>query len=239
MTDFGSPYLKINSAFKRDTSIPGNPIIEFNWAQPEFEYLWDVCWRWTEKIDGTNIRLYWDGRTVTLGGRTDRAQIPASITDAIKILGLLEPGQWQAKWPYEGVGDVGIKCPSVTLFGEGYGAGIQKGGGNYRADVGFILFDVLVQDGNTGHKWWLLPEAVQGIADEFGVDTVPFWGELTPGQAWAVLKDGGLHSSFEGVTMEGIVGTPVVPMYDRAGHRVIMKMKQRDWTEYQKVHSVR
>lgn len=229
MTDYGPPYLKINSAFKRDTSIPGNPVIEFDWSCPEFEYLWDVCWHWTEKIDGTNLRLYWNGNTVTLGGRTDRAQIPASITDVIKTRGLLEPGTWDRKWPAVD----SENPPAVTLFGEGYGAGIQKGGGNYRSDVGFILFDVKVGD------WWLRPEAVQEIAAEFGVQAVPFWGELTPGQAWGVIKSGGLRSAWPGVEMEGIVGTPVVPLHTRRGDRVIMKMKARDWAEYQRVHSVR
>ena len=34
---------------------------------------------------------------------------------------------------------------AVELFGEGYGAKIQSGGG-YRNDVDFILFDVLISD---------------------------------------------------------------------------------------------
>jgi hypothetical protein len=229
MTNFGPPYLKINSAFKRDTSIPGNPIIEGDWSQSEFGYLSELNWRWTEKIDGTNIRLFWDGHSVTLGGRTDRANIPASIVDAVDKLGLMSTDAWSAKWPNM-VGEGGV---SVTLYGEGYGAGIQKGGGNYRPDAGFILFDVRVG------QWWLEPYAVQEIADYFGLDVVPSWGICSPVVAWEVIKHEGLKSFFPGVEMEGIVGTPVTPLFTRAGHRIIMKMKQRDWAEYAKVHNVR
>jgi hypothetical protein len=231
MTEFGPPYLKINSAFKRNASIPGNPVIPGEWSCPEFEYLANLPWRWTEKIDGTNIRLWWEGQTVTLGGRTDRAQIPASIVEAVAKLGLMDPGSWQVKWPWL-TPQVDELRPSVTLYGEGYGAGIQKGGGNYRSDAGFILFDVRV-----GH-WWLEPYAVQEIADYFGLDTVPAYGVASPSVMWEVIKHEGLKSHFPGVEMEGIVGTPAVPLQTRSGHRLIMKMKQRDWTEYARVHNV-
>lgn len=230
MTEFGPPYIKINSAFKRDTSIPGNPVIPGEWSQPEFEYLSGLPWRWTEKIDGTNIRLWWDGQTVTLGGRTDRAQIPASIVEAVAKLGLMEPGNWGFKWPPEPNDGSAV---SVTLYGEGYGAGIQKGGGNYRPDAGFILFDVKVG------QWWLGPAAVQEVADYFGIDTVPSWGTSSPVVAWEVIKHQGLKSMWPNVEMEGIVGTPATPLFTRSGQRLIMKMKQRDWTEYAKVHNVR
>jgi hypothetical protein len=231
MTDFGPPYLKINSAFKRDTSIPGNPVIPGEWSQAEFAYLSELPWRWTEKIDGTNIRLYWDGQAVTLGGRTDRAQIQASITDVITKMGLLNPDDWGAKWPFP-VADSIDDHPSVTLYGEGYGAGIQKGGGNY-GEPGFILFDVRVG------SWWLEPYAVQEIADYFGIDTVPSYGTASPSIMWEVIKHEGLKSMWPKVEMEGVVGTPLVPLATRAGSRIIMKMKQRDWTEYSKVHNVR
>ena len=36
---------------------------------------------------------------------------------------------------------------AAVLYGEGYGAKIQKGGGNYRADQDFVLFDVRVGSG--------------------------------------------------------------------------------------------
>jgi len=34
-------------------------------------------WQFTEKIDGTNIRIIWNDGKLTFGGRSDNAQIPA------------------------------------------------------------------------------------------------------------------------------------------------------------------
>lgn len=233
MTDFGPAYHKINSAFKRDTSIRGNPIIEFEWSQPEFDYLSMSPWLWTEKIDGTNIRLYWNGHAVALGGRTDNAQIPAKITAAVRNLGLLDTAQWEKKWPVGTGPDGGSENPSVTLYGEGYGATVQKGGGLYRSDVGFILYDVLVGD------YWLTRENVINVADWFGLDVVPVFAEQCPVLMWDQIRTSGIQSHmFPNAPLEGVVGTPSVPLRRRNGDRLIMKMKQRDWTEYNKVHAV-
>ena len=55
----------------------------------------------------------------------------------------------------------------VTLYGEGFGAKIQKGGGNYIPNgQSFILFDVVI-DG-----WLLQRKNVQDIATKLGIDTV-------------------------------------------------------------------
>lgn len=83
-------YHKINSPFKRDDR--GKFIIG-DWAQSEFEYLQDNLWSWTEKIDGTNIRVMWDGQSIRFGGKTDNAQIPVklltNLSDHFK-------GQWKS-----------------------------------------------------------------------------------------------------------------------------------------------
>lgn len=226
MTDgiWGKPYHKINSAFKRDMSVKGNPVIPGEWAQPEFEYLQGSLWSWTEKIDGTNTRLHWNGDTVTLGGRTDNAQIPVHLTEAIRSMGLLDPEKWEEKWPVEN--DIE---PSVTIYGEGYGPKIQKGGGLYRDDVSFIVFDVRV--GN----WWLKREGVEEIAEYFGLETVPLWGTASPRDMWDIVCSGELYSSrFPKAPIEGVVGTPQVPLFSRAGERVIMKMKVRDWEQLER-----
>ena len=232
-SEFGPAYIKINSAFKRDTSIPGNPVIQFEWSSPEFEYLQYTPWLWTEKIDGTNIRLFWDGHKVTLGGRTDNAQIPAKITEAVRELGLLDTAIWEKKWPLVDEAHPERSNPSVTLYGEGYGAGIQKGGGNY-GPTSFILFDVRVG------TFWLSRENVQNVAEGFGIETVPGYATMSPVLMWDHIQHGKLASSrFPNAQLEGVVGTPVVPLLSRNGNRVIMKMKQRDWDEYTRVHSVR
>ena len=55
----------------------------------------------------------------------------------------------------------------VMLIGEGYGAKIQKGGGDYRTDNDFILFDVCI-NGNYQPR-----ESVNEIANYFNIDVVP------------------------------------------------------------------
>lgn len=41
-----------------------------------FQYLKDCERIWTEKVDGANIQIRWDGHRVEFGGRTERANIP-------------------------------------------------------------------------------------------------------------------------------------------------------------------
>ena len=76
-------YPKINTIFKRDMSNRGR-IILGKYACPEFDYLKDNEWLFTEKVDGTNIRIEWKaGLGIKVGGRTDNAQIPAFLYDKI------------------------------------------------------------------------------------------------------------------------------------------------------------
>jgi hypothetical protein len=86
-------------------------------------------------------------------GRTDNAQIPPHLLDKMKLLfdkDTLIEYFFKDKEP----------C-SITLFGEGYGAKIQKGGNYIKDDVNFILFDVLVNG-----KWWLKRSALEQIAKD-------------------------------------------------------------------------
>src|SRR3979490_847427 len=140
---FGPEYPKIQTAFKRAER---GLIILGDWSTPEIAYLSDKLWDWTEKVDGTNIRLHWDGIKMMVGGRTDDAQIPTFLVAAIQ--------SWNLEEKLATVFGVEDKT-NITLYGEGYGPKIQKGGGNYRSDAGFILFDVLIIDKETGWGWWL------------------------------------------------------------------------------------
>ena len=123
-------YPKIQTVFKRDPATKFRTVLDGEYALPEFAYLADNEWTFTEKVDGTNLRVSWDGTAITLNGRTDRAQIPAFLMH--RVFDLLQADKFRA-----------LDLPPMTLYGEGYGAKIQKGGGNYRSDgVDFVLFDV-------------------------------------------------------------------------------------------------
>jgi hypothetical protein len=212
---FGPEYLKINTIFKRDSS-NGNVIVPGDWAMSEFGYLQDCAWDWTEKVDGMNLRLHWDGSKVTVGGRSDDSQVPARLLAALAPY--LEAGTWVAAFP---------DADDVTVYGEGYGAGIQKGA-VYRPDQTVIVFDVKVG------PWWLSREDVADVAGKLGLDVVPTFGRHTLTAAWDGLKAGELTSHWTGAPIEGLVGRPAVDLFNRKGERVMAKMKVRDWAQYQR-----
>jgi ATP-dependent RNA circularization protein (DNA/RNA ligase family) len=202
-------YHKIQSLFKRDEK--GKIIDEF--TLPEFWYLARNQWAGTEKIDGTNTRIHWDGEKITFGGRTDRAQIPAHLMNRLnEIVGAVD-----FKEIFPDAGD-------VTLYGEGYGKKIQKVGSLYNPDgVDFILFDVKIG------RWWLKMEDVYLIAKKIGIKQVPvvFFGTL--GDAIKKVSDG-FPSMIGDVQAEGMVLTPTIPLLWRNGNRVITKLKTKDFT---------
>ena len=203
-------YTKINSIFRRD--LKGKFMLN-DWADPAFEYLKDNVWTFTEKVDGTNVRVGWDKDTkkVVFGGRTDAAQMPVFLIERLNDL-----------FPIEKFLSLYPDC-SMTLYGEGYGAKIKKGGGNYIADKqDFVLFDVLIAD------FWLERNNVRDIADKLGLRTVPIVGEGTIGKAMEMCKQG-FHSQWGAFTAEGIVLRPKTELRTRAGHRIITKIKNRDF----------
>jgi hypothetical protein len=207
-----SEYHKIQTLFKRDMDSPRKPLIEGAWTCPEFEYLADNVWTFTEKVDGTNIRVMVESSgAVSFGGRTDAAQIPAQLIARLNSL-FIPLGPVLAETFKEG----------AVLYGEGYGAKIQKGGGNYRADQDFVLFDVRV--GN----WWLQRPDVEGVAATLGLDVVPVIGSGTLHDAVAWAKRG-IKSTWGDFEAEGIVARPRVELQTRGGRRVITKIKCRDF----------
>lgn len=205
-------YTKINTIFKRDMSNKGKIIIG-EYAQPEFEYLKDNKWYFTEKIDGTNIRIEWlAGHGIKLAGRTDNAQIPSFLYDRLNEI-----------FPPNKIDTCIDKTDSLVLYGEGYGAKIQKGGGNYIPDgCDFILFDVLV-DG-----WWLKREDVVDVAVKLGIKYVPITAMGTLSGA-VELAEHGFDSQIGNCIAEGLVIKPIVELQTRAGNRIITKIKHKDF----------
>ena len=171
-------YHKINSIYKRDEKTK-----EFTneFSLPEFEYLKDNLWEFTEKIDGTNIRIIWEDGELRFGGKTDNAQMPMKLLEKLQIIFTKEKMQSVFPEP-EG---------KIILYGEGFGASIQSGGKYIRDGVDFILFDVLID------RWWLNRESVEDIAKKFNLKIVKVIGEgnldkaveaLTPTSFEPVLK---------------------------------------------------
>jgi RNA ligase len=204
-------YHKIQTVFKRDASTKENRIIIGDYSVPEFAYLANNTWAFTEKVDGTNIRVMWDGVTIRFGGKTDNASIPVRLYDALTAQ-FSDPSLFVSKF-----GDT-----PVCLYGEGYGAKIQKGGGNYRSDNGFVLFDVRVGE------WWLQREDVEDIASHFVLGVVPIIGYGTLDDMISMAR-AGIPSTWGDFQAEGIVARPAVELRTRSGQRLITKIKCRDF----------
>jgi hypothetical protein len=205
-------YNKIETLYKRDME-GTKKLLEGEFRNPAVEFLKDNVWQFTEKVDGTNIRVYWDGHKVQFGGRTERAQIPAHLVNYLNsVFGTNEAEQiFEEKF-----GET-----EVILFGEGYGPKIQNGG-LYRNDVSFIMFDVLIA-GNYQPR-----ESVEDIAKAFGIDIVPIIFEGTIQEGVDFVK-GHPDSTMGTAKMEGLVGRPKIEMRDRCGKRIIVKIKWEDF----------
>lgn len=211
-------YPSIKTVWTRNPENKYKTLIEGQWATPELEYLRNAIWVWTEKIDGTNIRVMWsiieDKLTREFRGRTDKAQVPTFLLDKLE-------GLFPLPLMYKIFGNEPIE---VCLYGEGYGAKIQKGGGNYIPDgVSFILFDVMV------NGCFLRREDVNDIAAKLEIDAVPIIMDGTLLEAIRAVQKkprSWINSAHE---MEGLVMRPKVELLNRRGQRIITKVKAKDF----------
>ena len=208
-------YHKIETIFERDMN--GNKkLIEGKFINQLVEYLKDNEWVFTEKIDGTNIRVLWDGHKVYFNGRTDNAHLHG---DLVKRLNELFMGNVNEEIFEQKFGE-----REVMFFGEGYGAGIQKGGGDYIDEKDFILFDVMVGD------VFLERENVEEIAKAFNLKVVPLAPVKTILEAVEYVKTKPLSQVGKCIKeIEGVVGTPKYRITDFRGNRVIVKIKVEDF----------
>lgn len=250
-------YQKINTIFMRDAKnviMPYEPFVE-----PEFEYLRSLKWRGEEKIDGTNMRIevtknkIWDDPsegsrvegvsfTVRIVGKTDNAQIPPKLLAHMKekytdekvlaSLGLkkfIPVEEWESEhnWlEYEQIPNI------YTIYGEGYGIGIQKGGNYIKNGNEFIVFDVKVND------IYLKTEARDEIATKLGAPIVPFIGYFTLDEAIDYVRKGFKSTIAENkdYMAEGLVLRTDLGLRNRMGKRLIVKVKYEDFVKYRAVY---
>lgn len=206
------PYHKIQTVYKRDPETKYRTLLEGQFSTPELEFLAENDWSFTEKIDGTNIRIdFTEDGFLSFGGRTDRAMIPALLANRLNEIFLPIQDIMANKFP-----------KGVTLYGEGYGAGIQKGGENYSLKQDFILFDVLID--NT----WLNRVSVGEISLDLGLVSVPLLATGTLSEMVEHARDG-IRSTFGDFQAEGIVARPACEITARNGDRIITKIKCKDF----------
>lgn len=208
-------YQKIETPFNR--AMDGTKkLIEGDWLNSTVAYISGLPWGWTEKIDGTNTRIYWDGHRVTYGGRTESASLPAPLVNKLNEIF----GTYEAEEMFEQkFGET-----EVMLFGEGYGGRIQKAGPLY-GDLNFRLFDVYFPTIDLYLRW----NDVQDVAKSFGVETVPWIGMGTLQEAIDFVKTKP-KSTIADAPMEGVVCKPLCELRDRQNKRLIVKIKVKDFT---------
>ena len=243
-------YQKINTIFKRDENNIIMPDAEF--AIPELEWLRNCKFDATEKIDGTNIRIEVVPTLNVMSstshrndpfmfivrymGKTDNAQIPPHLLKHLeetypkeKVLEALElpeyiSEEYCSEKGYNKIEDI----PMYTIYGEGYGVKIQKGGNYIKDGVGFIVFDVKV--GNM----YLLRPSMEEIALKLGAPAVPYMGQFTIDEAIEFVKKGFKSTIAENkdYDAEGLVLKTPNGLMTRRGERIVFKIKTCDFIKY-------
>jgi len=217
---FGPEYPKINTLFKRD---PRTKVILINepFAQDEFEYLRYNPWQWTEKLDGTNIRLNWTDSCVTIGGRTDRAVLPKPLNSW--LLSHIDPVAF-----LEAFGPT-PSPQEVTVYGEGVGPGIQ-GNPLRLIDPCFIMFDIKIG------RFWLSQDNVEGLAVKLGFPAAPRIDyPYSIEGAVEAIKEGRIKSMYA-EKIEGIVGRPGCTLRTNFGDRITVKVKTVDFEKLEEYY---
>ncbi len=189
--------------------------------------------------------------TMVIRGRTSRAQIPTLLFEHLQKTFTLEGLRhlWRCKsncdicsgdgWVEYSAASPPVVCENldpyqITLYGEGYGGGIQKGGGQYTSKTkggvaSFRLFDVFI--GET----WLDRENVEDIAGKLGIKAVPLIGDNLVLDTIVDMVKLGMNSKVayeegeSGHKAEGIMAFTSPPLFNSRGKRLMFKLKTRDF----------
>lgn len=205
-------YFKISNLYKFDARYKN--IVGYN---QEFDYLKDNIWVGTEKIDGTNIRICWDGHEISYLGHTDKSIIPDNLKTYLDDLLMTA----EMEYVFEQVFHEKEAC----IYCEGYGYKIQTNGNLYveNNECSIIVFDVLV------NGLYLERNNVIEVSNKLGLQYVPivFEGNLSEAEIFVSKHNNsslnnGLHE------MEGLVLETKMPLYYRNGNPIKCKLKYRD-----------
>jgi hypothetical protein len=222
-------YPKIETLFDRGPDFTVQTY-KVRWA--EFRLVDPVEWIVTEKIDGTNVRIFYRGdRSQPLFfGRTENAQMPTFLVQYLQLLFTVDLFEAAFPWLDQARQEQASVPGSVVLFGEGYGAKIQ-GGGKYSETPKFRLFDVTVGDK------WLDWNNVVDVAGKLGVETVPVvqtgddLGDVVERVRNGVMSEvASKEANNAHVVAEGVVARTDPTLYTWRGHRVMWKLKTKDFT---------
>ena len=220
--------------FKRDPETRFKTLSMYEWSSPVFELLADTLWWAEEKIDGTNTRVHWDGRTgFKFAGRSDKAQMQPQQDEALVALFNDEMVERFVK----------NAVPSITIYGECFGRGIQKGG--HYGHPQFRMFDVLYTSQRGVGRYWERTQ-VWDLSYNNEIPVAPLLGKWDLHEAVVRTTTGipsltAKHhlSDLEGFNpetvqlpmSEGVIMRPEVELRDGFGERVILKIKTKDFPD--------
>ncbi len=203
-------YPKIKNVFKFDEKYRN--ILGLN--EP-YETLKDIEWIGSEKVDGMNIRISWDGHDITIAGHTSKSVIPEHMNKYLSDLFLTQ----EMEYVFEQI----FEDKEVTIFGEGYGYKLQTNGDKYIKDkVSFIVFDINI------NNYWLERKNVEEICERMNLSIVPLVFKGTLDEAKEFVKKHPNSTLSNEHEMEGLVLRPKVNIFDRNGNFITCKLKYRD-----------
>ena len=200
-------YPKIHNIFKFDANTKDFTRTYFD---EEVEYLKDLPWYGTEKYDGMNIRVFYDGYDISFYGRSDKSELPKEVNDLLhscfdKTTTIFE----------ENFGD-----SEVILFLECYGGKIKaskKRNWYNSTEETLVGLDVMI-DGK-----FLNRTKISEIFDLFSIPSIELIKFESLVQAIDYVEN--KSNRIEGEAyFEGLVLTPIYPLYIK-GSRIIVKVK--------------
>lgn len=185
--------------------------------------------------------------SVSYKGKTDNADIPKKLLSYLKteypedkvlnalglkkVMNVDDEFTIAKEWTtVTSMGRIVINTDKVpfmyTLYGEGFGAGIQSGG-YYTSENRFIGFDVKVND------LYLLRANRDDIFNKLGAPIVPFIGQFTIDEAIEFVKKGfNSRIAKDEHLAEGLVLRTSSGLRTRRGERIMFKVKTCDWVKY-------
>lgn len=201
-------YQKIETLYKFNNELKGYREEFYN---PIVEYLKDCKWVGTEKIDGTNVRVLWNGHSFEFGGRTDKAQLPKELLELLTNT---------FNYDMEVLFEQKFGEKEVLLFMEGYAGKIQKGA--YQGSEKIIGFDIMI--GGT----YLDKQVSEAIFESLGIKFVPLVKFSNLQECINFVKNHQQSIIQPESQIEGLVCFPSVRLYDHKGNRIIVKIKNKD-----------
>ena len=171
----------------------------------------ETRWWVSEKLDGTNTRIIWDGYKVDVKGRTSSSQLQGYQNELLREL--IQNDNYKF--------DETFGMQEVTIYGEAFGGKIQKN--PHGVEPQFKVFDINI-DGV-----WLDYPSVKEISKNLGLkynDHVLFdsWDKVI--DIFKDIKKG--RDDFDEY-FEGLVAVPGHMPLTRLGERVMTKIKVADF----------